>query len=516
MTDYGAMNVRQLRQLVREQGWKGSSVEAASKAELITFLKTGEKPNKTLPVTLADESPIVMLSHTAHAPAGLEMEFSSFARRTDSTAKPLVLNLEGFLALLGKRFIRSGKDGKMFAPAKFSGKRSNENFIESSAICLDLDRGHPSIGSVLELFPGTLAAYYTTHSHTHGNTRFRVVIPLSRPVNADEHTRLVVGVKSIITPELNECIDSTCFEKARAHYLPSCPKEHELHAFTGHQDGEPLDVDHFLNLRITTPATGQSVDRPEPALAAPRSFEFADPATGEVIDLVKWAAQNPDFDLVNAIDQRYWRGTLKDGKQHINCPFEDQHTDQGKDFATYAVNASPPRHKAWDIHCCHAHCSGRDRLEFILAMLEMGWLTIDQLQTAPQSAIVRRRPPKVNYPVNDILADPAWTALIPDERRVALDLMTKFWAEDDGMIKDEDWVIARRLGMTIEEWQQYRETFTRAGWLIESEGRLTNHIAKREFDKAQDAYMKAITKAQRGGKATQEKARLKHQLEAPA
>ncbi len=90
-----------------------------------------------------------------------------------------------------------------------------------------------------------------------------------------------------------------------------------------------------------------------------------------------------------------------------------------------------------------------------------------------------------------------------------------FWAEIDGMIKDEDWSIARRLGMTIEEWQLCRGTFTRTGWLIESEGRLTNTIAKREFDNAQDAYMKVIAKSKKGGEVTQKKARLQR-LEAGA
>ena len=39
-------------------------------------------------------------------------------------------------------------------------------------------------------------------------------------------------------------------------------------------------------------------------------------------------------------------------------------TDQDDDTATFAANASPPEFAAFDVHCCHAHCAGRDRLVF--------------------------------------------------------------------------------------------------------------------------------------------------------
>jgi hypothetical protein len=154
-------------------------------------------------------------------------------------------------------------------------------------------------------------------------------------------------------------------------------------------------------------------------------------------------------------------------------------------------------------------------LDFIKAMLEKGWVSVEQLQATAPAAIEKRRPPKVYFPVNDIKADPAWTPLMHGEKRIALDLLTMFWEEIDGMIADDDWAIARRLGMTIEEWQSYRVILTRTGWLIEKDGRLTNTIAWREFDKAQDAYMKGIAKSKKGGEVTQKKARLK-QLEVAA
>ena len=478
----------------------------------------------------------------------LSLNFSAFVNIGCSGAQPLNLNREEFIKLFSKHKVRINKDGRLFSPATFRKSRANATFISASGICLDFDHGSPEVEKVLELFPDTLAAYYSTFSHgwtsngrkvgllkipantnyTPDNPRFRVVLPLSRPVNSDEHACLVRGVKSVIPPALMECLDPTCFEKARAHYLPSCPHENETHAFAGHQEGEPLDVEAFLslgnaavvsatkNIEQSAPALAES-HHPMPTSTASSVYEFTDSATGEILDLTTWAAQNSDFDIVAAIGSQYFRYNPKsDGKQHIQCPFEDQHTDQSDDLATFAANASPPRHSAWEIYCCHAHCDGRDRLEFIQAMLEKGWLTIDQLKAATPAAIEKRRPPKVYYPVNDIKTDSAWTPLAHDEKRVALDLMTMFWEEIDGMIADDDWSIARRLGMTIEEWQSYRVILARTGWLIGADGRLTNTIALREFDKAQDAYMKGIAKSKKGGEVTQKKARLKQGLEAGA
>jgi hypothetical protein len=111
-----------------------------------------------------------------------------------------------------------------------------------------------------------------------------------------------------------------------------------------------------------------------------------------------------------------------------------------------------------------------------------------------------RRPLWVTYQTNEILAAPEWATLLPDERRIALDLMVMAWAEIDGMIANDDWAIARRLDMPEDKWLSYRETLSRTGWLIEINGRLTNSIVKREFDNAQKAYMDSIRFGSIGGK----------------
>ena len=453
------------------------------------------------------------------------MECSLFKDFCSPAAYSFPLDRVKFAKIFSNRDIRPGKVGKMFAPASFSGSRSKVNFISAQGICLDFDKGQPSIIDVLGLFPEAHLAYYSTHSNTSTQTRFRVVLPLSRSVNADEHASLVQGVKHIITPALHLCLDETCFQKERAHYLPSCPAEYEIDAFLGCQDGVPLDVESLMILGdITaairteqTPATPVFTQDLAPVSSSATHYEFTDPTTGEIFDLTAWVTENPNFNIVAAVDPRYHVGKAIDGKQHIKCPFEDQHSEHaGDDKATFIANASPPQYTAWTVHCCHAHCIGRDRLDFLQAILEKGWMAIGPHQIVALEISELRRPPKIYFPVNEILASPQWSSLKPDELGIALQMMMHAWSTDEGIMNDDNWMMARHLGISEEEWMSYRETLIRTGWLIVSDGTLTNSIVKQQFDNAKTAYNGAIAKASKGGRKTQEKAKIKLLLQAPA
>ena len=98
--------------------------------------------------------------------------------------------------------------------------------------------------------------------------------------------------------------------------------------------------------------------------------------------------------------------------------------------------------------------------------------------------------------------------LTPDEKRIALHLQQFAWLQDDGTIEDDDWQIARYLGLTADSWIKYREVLTKAGWLISINSRLTNRIAKKYFDDAQLAMIDAIERGRKGGIRAQEKRRM--------
>lgn len=263
-----------------------------------------------------------------------------------------------------------------------------------------------------------------------------------------------------------------------------------------------------LGLDMTEPVKKTTMKAKEAAeTTTPPSgpvFTYTDTKTGEVKDLAAWAAGNPGFDILAAIKPQYTRGHAVEGKQHIVCPFADEHTDTGADLATFAANANTD-HPSFEIHCCHNHCSDRDRLEFLQIMFQEGWLLASALI---QESVKMKRPSRVYIPIDEIHASMEWKTLSHDEHRVALHIAELMWSDEQGTIPDDDWLIARGLGMTEEQWRPYRETLTRSGWLLADADRLYNSIVKREFVNAQNALMTAIINGKKGGHAKAAKARV--------
>ncbi|MFL5252974.1 MAG: hypothetical protein ACJ8AI_08775 [Rhodopila sp.] len=112
--------------------------------------------------------------------------------------------------------------------------------------------------------------------------------------------------------------------------------------------------------------------------------EYIDPVTGEVIDLASWAhGFGGRFLIAKALQTRrpdVLTGLVADGsKVHIDCPNGDEHTDPGRDSATYVVNAGQSSTNGFVAHCRHAHCTGLDRGFFVKRMLDQGWLAASDL-----------------------------------------------------------------------------------------------------------------------------------------
>ena len=279
-----------------------------------------------------------------------------------------------------------------------------------------------------------------------------------------------------------------------------------------------IEVNDFPRYSTQQVIDGLGLDMMEPVKAPTRkateaaetatppscpAYTYTNTQTGEVKDLAAWAAQNPAFDILAAINPQYASGQAVNGKQHIVCPFADEHTDTGADLATFAANANTG-HPSFKIHCCHNHCADRDRLEFLQVMFLEGWLPASVLVQEP---VKKKRPSRVYIPIDEIHANMEWAILSPEEHRVALHIAELMWSDEQGTIPDDDWLIARSLGMTEEQWRPYRATLKRSGWLLADGGRLFNRIVKREFDNAQNALMTAIVNGKKGGIAKAQKAR---------
>lgn len=253
-------------------------------------------------------------------------------------------------------------------------------------------------------------------------------------------------------------------------------------------DGLGLEVNE-LKSTMQSPV----VPRFEPTA---KRYEYVD-VYGEVVDLASWAAKNPLFDLLGNVDAQILIGDVNNGKQHVKCPFAHEHTDPKSDMATFISNACPPKHTAFDIHCMHSHCAGRDRLDFIAAMLREGILSASVLKTP---AVQIKTPPYSNYPAQEVAANLQLRILLPKEFRILLHLVHLSWLEIDGTLPDDYWMLARSLGLDEEDWRTCRETLIKTGWLTSEDCRLFSPIFKREFNKAQTALMKKVMGGSSGGK----------------
>lgn len=146
-----------------------------------------------------------------------------------------------------------GDDHPGWSPAAFDGdRRALERVSAVSALTLDIDHGMSVEQALLragELSLGGLL--HTTRKHTPDAHRFRVVVPLSRPVSAFEYAALWSRVAPRFGP-----VDEQAKDASRFWFLPGCPDPETFHAET--IDGPELNVDHWLTQqepRNDTPAS---------------------------------------------------------------------------------------------------------------------------------------------------------------------------------------------------------------------------------------------------------------------
>lgn len=174
---------------------------------------------------------------------------STFLNKKDNQPERMKLSWE-----ITRHDVRPNKDGKMFNASRFEGTRGNEKFVSANAMFLDFDKGKPSIKEIRASFLDTLMLLYTTHSHTPEKPRYRVVLPLSRRVNKNEHLAIGRALVEMLTPKLRKCLDKTCTERSRAHYLPACPPDQADNTKSRFYDGTPLNADELVALGKEIPS----------------------------------------------------------------------------------------------------------------------------------------------------------------------------------------------------------------------------------------------------------------------
>jgi predicted P-loop ATPase len=134
------------------------------------------------------------------------------------------------------------KDIGGFVGAYLSGgRRKHGSVAHRQLVTLDIDFGAADFWTDVTLSFHNAALLYSTHKHTPTSPRYRLVLPLDRPVFADEYqaiARRIAGMLDI------EAFDPTTFQVERLMYWPSSSKDGE-YVFEV-QDGPWLEADKIL------------------------------------------------------------------------------------------------------------------------------------------------------------------------------------------------------------------------------------------------------------------------------
>jgi len=236
-----------------------------------------------------------------------------------------------------------------FSLASFvDNRRALPRVEQVHALILDFDEGDTTIRQAANLLPGVRGVTYTTFRHTPEHPKLRVIFTLSRPVDADEYSRVWVWVADKIA-RAKRVLDESTRDASRFWYLPSHPPggAYEWHEL----EGRPLDVEKALSETATHL-------RPFP-VGAPMGERkpAAPPGKGRVCADLSDADQT-FFGRAFAFAGMAFE-TLSNGALSVVCPWAREHTS-GTDGDSSTVIFPPTTDAAWGLfHCSHAHCARR-------------------------------------------------------------------------------------------------------------------------------------------------------------
>lgn len=125
------------------------------------------------------------------------------------------------------------------------GRRNPKNVIHRQLLTLDIDYAHLDFWDDFKLQYGNAAVLHATHKHSPTTPRYRLLMPLSRPVDPDEYGAISRQVAGVIGINL---FDDTTFQVNRLMFWPSTPKDVEYYMKV--QDGPWIDADEILGSYI--------------------------------------------------------------------------------------------------------------------------------------------------------------------------------------------------------------------------------------------------------------------------
>jgi len=173
---------------------------------------------------------------------------------------------------------RSQKDFHGWVPcsvkATSDGRRIQKNMDMAHLLVLDIDDGL-SLEDIRKRLGRYEYAVHSTYSHSEEKPKWRVVLPLLKPIPATELPALFDQVNQMFDHQL----DASCgHDPARMYYLPGCPPDAEKLFTFEHNSGEWLDADSMIAKKVESGEVISGVT-PEttPKLSKDISFEVGYP-----------------------------------------------------------------------------------------------------------------------------------------------------------------------------------------------------------------------------------------------
>jgi AAA domain len=178
---------------------------------------------------------------------------SVFQNKDDNRPVEHRLPWQSLVERLCRYDTREQKDGKAWSPVTYlpGTTRGKANVDQVFALVLDLDHGSPP----WDLLEGLEYVAHTTFQHTPEAPRWRVVLPLLRPVGGIDWPSFWLRAHA----HFGGCVDPATKDASRLFYLPSCPPgaEHDVRV----RHGEVLDPDSVPEVASYEPPPRRNTPR---------------------------------------------------------------------------------------------------------------------------------------------------------------------------------------------------------------------------------------------------------------
>jgi hypothetical protein len=171
---------------------------------------------------MAIDHPRLASTESAYAPGdlgGTLVPIVTFRYEADNQPVAATLAWPALSVRLSQHSIRAAKDGPAWSPVTYKPgtTRLKVNVDQVYAMVLDVDH----VELPYDRLAGLAWVAHTTHSHNPpADPRWRVVIPLSRPVSGEEERWSVYWRRG--RERFGEAMDAACKDASRMYFWPAC------------------------------------------------------------------------------------------------------------------------------------------------------------------------------------------------------------------------------------------------------------------------------------------------------